>query len=180
VRECRPSFVGPRFAIEFMKCSTKLRRALELSASDWLMIIQATGWFAAIEIGLRVLKLRTLLNILGNEKRNWQRGHDELCPSLERVAYCVELASRFHALYPTCLRKALVLYALAIRNGVKVRLIIGTAKAGRTLQAHAWLEHEGRVITGGPGSERYSPLCCLGNGPGDSPASQRTCLTLNQ
>jgi hypothetical protein len=141
----------------------KLRKALELSASDWLTIVQATGWFAAVEIGLRLLKVRTLLNILGGKKEDKRRpGSDRVRPSLERTAYCVEIASRFHALHPTCLKKALVLYAMAARNGVQVRLILGTAKTGGKLDAHAWVEHQGRVILGGPGSERYLPLYCQG------------------
>ncbi len=30
--------------------------------------------------------------------------------------------------------------------------------AGRLLEAHAWLEHEGAVLVGGDGAARYAPL----------------------
>ena len=32
---------------------------------------------------------------------------------------------------------------------------------GRAFEAHAWLEHEGRVLIGGPVEARYVPLPAL-------------------
>jgi hypothetical protein len=147
----------------------RLRKALGLSASDWLVIVQATLWFAVVEFGLRLLQLKTVLAILNGEKRSVRNSHSQ--PSVvasgspERAAYCVELASRLHPLHATCLKKALVLYAVLTRGGFDVQLLIGAAKARTSteakLDAHAWLEYEGRVLLGGPGRERYATLCSL-------------------
>jgi len=139
----------------------KLRKAFQLSASDWLLIIQAMGWFAVVEFGLRVLKLKTLLAVLENDRPAEREGSNRAPTNAERVGYCVELASRLHPLRPTCLKKALVLFALLARRGVKARVVVGTAKSDGKLDAHAWIEHDGRVIMGGPARERYSTLCSL-------------------
>ena len=48
----------------------RLRKAFALSALDWLLIVQATLWFAVVEFGLRLLQLRTVLAILHGEKRS--------------------------------------------------------------------------------------------------------------
>jgi hypothetical protein len=75
----------------------------------------------------------------------------------------VELVSRLHPLHATCLKKALVLYALLVRRGFEVQLLIGAARDGSRLDAHAWLEHQGRIILGAPTPGRYSTLCALEN-----------------
>jgi hypothetical protein len=143
------------------KLGLKLRKAFRLSASDWLLVIQAAGWFAVVEFGLRVLKLKTLLALLQSDRQADREGCGRAPNNPERAGYCVELVSRLHPLRPTCLKKALVLFALLARRGVKARVILGTAKSDGKLDAHAWIEHEGRVVLGGPARERYSTLCHL-------------------
>jgi hypothetical protein len=147
----------------------KLRKALALSASDWHLIVQATLWFCVVELGLRLLQFRNVLALLHGEKRSDRNSHSlpsgvATC-SPERAGYCVELASRLHPLHTTCLKKALVLYALLTRRGFNARLLIGAARDGSRLDAHAWLEHQGRIILGAPTAERYSTLCALENSP---------------
>jgi len=140
------------------------RKAFELSVSEWLLILWAAIWFGVIEIGLRVLRLHILIEKL------------DRCPppdgtlvaqsdTVERFAYCVELVSRLYPIEPTCLKKALVLYALLTRNGLPAQLWIGAAKSnteqGAPIDYHAWLEHEGKVILGAANRERYIPLYCF-------------------
>lgn len=141
----------------------KLRRAFELSASDWFLILHAAFWFAVVELGLHAFEFRALVDLLHRESP--QRRLTQQFPKAQRAAYCVELVSRLHPLHPTCLRKALVLYTLLTRRGFDVRLVIGAAKTnvekGSELDCHAWIEHQEQVILGGPGHERYAPLCSL-------------------
>lgn len=51
----------------------------------------------------------------------------------------------------TCLYRALGSYALLRAAGQEVRFVIGVRKVRGQLQAHAWLEREGRTIVGAPG-----------------------------
>jgi transglutaminase superfamily protein len=142
--------------------TAKLRKARQLSASDWRMLLGAAGWFVIVEFGLRLLALKTLLAVLDGRRRSRAKGIEAPPPSPDRASYCVELASRVYPFEATCLKKALVLFALLKRRGVEVRLVIGATKTDRKLDAHAWLEHQGRVIIGGP-SEEYAPLFTLVN-----------------
>jgi transglutaminase superfamily protein len=139
--------------------AAKLRKARELSAADWLMILQSAGWFAVVELGLRLLPLRKVVRILQGRRRAARTTNSRI--SAERASRCVDLAARLDPGRATCLKKSLVLYALLRRRGLEVELFIGAAKAGGKLDAHAWLEHQGRVITGGPATERYAPLWSL-------------------
>ena len=142
----------------------RLRKAFELSSSEWLLILWAALWLGLVEIGLRVLRFNTLIERLDQQRPPGRtlvaRSHTG-----ERFAYFVELASRLYPFEPTCLKKALVLYALLTRNGFHGQLWIGAAKstteAGAPIEYHAWVEHEGKVILGAANRERYIPLYCF-------------------
>src|SRR5712692_7979067 len=113
--------------------TAKLRKARQLSASDWRMLLRAAGWFVIVEFGLRLLALKTLRADLDGRGRSAKGGTEAPSPSPDRASYCVELASRVYPFKATCLKKALVLYALLKRRGVEVRLVIGATKTGRKL-----------------------------------------------
>ena len=63
-----------------------------------------------------------------------------------------------------CLPQALAAQLLLVRRGFPARLRLGVAKGDRgQVRAHAWMETDGRVVTGGSESEleRYTPLLAL-------------------
>ena len=142
----------------------RLRKAGQLSAREWLLLLQAGGWLVVVDLGLRMVAVKRLIGFLQgragvtDSARPAAPDSGGLAP--DRVAYLVERVARAYPFAPTCLKKALVLYALLKRRGVDVKLIIGATKTDRKLDAHAWLEHQGRVLIGGP-AERYEPLCTL-------------------
>ena len=147
-----------------------LRKAFELPIPEWFLVFRAGFWFAIVEVGLRILRFTTLIKMLGDRKLPQKARGSQSC-SAERVAYCVELASRFDPLQVTCLKKALVLYALLIRIGLDVRLFIGAAKTKTDrvnhIDYHAWLEHQGRVVLGVGTGQRYIPLYCARGSNGE-------------
>ncbi len=139
---------------------SKLRKALALSASDWLTVAQAAGWFAVVELGLGCLPVRTIMWISRRRAASHWR-HDEDGQAAQRVAYCVEVAARLDPLRPTCLKKALVLYLILSGKDFEAQIMIGAARDGDRLDAHAWVEHKGQAILGKPASGRYFTLCAL-------------------
>src|SRR4051794_3899604 len=46
----------------------------------------------------------------------------------------------------TCLQRTVALYRLLTRRGVATRPQIGVRKQGDDLEAHAWLEYQGRIV----------------------------------
>ena len=62
----------------------------------------------------------------------------------------------------TCLPQALAAQVLLERCGYPARLRVGVVKGGEgQLEAHAWVESQGRIIVGGAEVERYIPLSGL-------------------
>ena len=149
---------------------SNLRKAFALSVSDWILIAQAWLWFGLVEVGLNCLSLKKLLQIIQRE-RDGQAGNEEdddnqekvpRRPTPERVAFCAGLAARLHALDATCLKKALVLHAMLTRRGFNSQLLIGAARAETgQLDAHAWLECQGKVLLGEATPGRYLTICAL-------------------
>ena len=83
----------------------------------------------------------------------------EATAAIQRLRLLVDVAGRNH-LYPMgCLRRSLVLQWLLGRHGILTNLQIGVQKEADELNAHAWLEYNGRPI-GEPDSiaTRYDSL----------------------
>jgi len=80
---------------------------------------------------------------------------------MARVLGCTEAASRVLPVSTTCRATAIVVQALLQRHGYAVQLRIGVRlPAAGEFAAHAWLEHEGRIVVGGPASvvDQYQAL----------------------
>jgi Transglutaminase-like superfamily len=79
---------------------------------------------------------------------------------LARVVRCAARGGRMSPLAPTCLVTALVTEALLGRHGHPVDFRVGVLRSPGKFAAHAWLEHEGSVVVGGPVSviQQYTAL----------------------
>ncbi len=66
-----------------------------------------------------------------------------------RAAAAVNRASRFVP-WAVCLSRARVLDRMLAARHIPVTVRIGVAYPGGKFQAHAWVEHNGKVILGGP------------------------------
>lgn len=64
----------------------------------------------------------------------------------ERIARAVDRAAGFGFLPPSCLPRSLTLWWLLQRQGLPAELRIGVRRAEDRLEAHAWVEREGRVL----------------------------------
>jgi len=80
--------------------------------------------------------------------------------SPERIAWAVHAASR---LVPgaTCLTQALSGRRLLARSGYPAQIVLGVAKDGAALRAHAWLECDGKRLLGGPADGAFTRLPAL-------------------
>jgi hypothetical protein len=83
-------------------------------------------------------------------------------PSPERIAWAVRVARRYVPA-ATCLSQALAVRTLFRRQGYPAQLRIGVTKGERgQLEAHAWVESEGKIVIGGSQDlARYTPLPSL-------------------
>jgi hypothetical protein len=142
-----------------------LRRFLALSAADKWLLVKAALLLEAIKVGMRLLPFRTLRRLSARVAGAPARGlrhADRASSSVERVVWAVQTASRGTPGVKSCLTQALVAQMLLSRRGHPALLHIGVAKGERgRFQAHAWVESEGKVMVGGSGVERFTPLAVL-------------------
>lgn len=137
----------------------QLQKFCRLSPDERLALVQAWEFFLLAELCLWILPFKRLMT-LPDKLLAKRRGEAplELAPSIARMAWLVEVASRYAPVNVTCLKKALVLSWLLGRRGIATTLRIGVARQEGDLTAHAWLELNGQVILGLPGSHGYAPL----------------------
>ncbi len=148
---------NPKF--EMSHPLNRLRKFLLLPPSERGLLVSATVRLGAISLGLRLLPLQTLRRLMARVSRPFAplAGPDACSPDL--IAWAVSVASRYVPGAGTCLPQALATQILLERQGHAARLHIGIAKDHeKQLQAHAWVESQGRVVIGGSDLRRYTPL----------------------
>lgn len=75
-----------------------------------------------------------------------------------QFALAVQRAARHLPFRPTCLEQALALERLLRSEGLDAAVVVGVRRARATLDAHAWLEHQGRTLLGATPGRRYETL----------------------
>lgn len=75
-------------------------------------------------------------------------------PSAEQFSLAVRAASRWVP-KATCLTKAVALHILLRRAGLQSKIRLGVAKDGGHFEAHAWVEHQEKVVIGDIGLQRF-------------------------
>ncbi len=140
----------------------KLGMALSLSRRDWWILAQAWFGLLAVDLGLRTLPFKRLLELLAVKRETGAVASADTSFQIPRVQCLVGIAARNH-LYPmSCLRQALVLQRLLAGRGIRAELRIGVRKEADRLHAHAWVEYAGQVVSG-PSTiqDHFSPLMAL-------------------
>ena len=155
-----PPTISSQFHVDKVMIRRKLRTLRDLSGSDLWKVAGAWALLLAVDLGLRALSFRRVLQLLDTcpKHAGTERKGDPL-PLIRRYRRAVEIAARNH-LYPMlCLRRSLVLRWLLARQGVPTRLRLGVRRDEGKVAAHAWLEYEGRPVTDPPDvAERFATL----------------------
>jgi Transglutaminase-like superfamily len=89
--------------------------------------------------------------------RAWATSEGQGSAPVNRLTWSIEAAAK-RMKNATCLCKALALQRLLARNGHYSELRIGVDKSDGQFTAHAWLLHNGRVLTGGAEMTNYKLL----------------------
>jgi hypothetical protein len=121
----------------------------ELSWPDRWLLLHA--WLAVFVVSgaLRVGSFQRVHSILRRCTRSGNRRVKEhRAPERVReVARLVSLAARHTLLPNTCLHRSLALWWLLERRGFASRLEFGARKRNGAFEAHAWVEHDGVVVS---------------------------------
>ncbi len=139
-----------------------LRRLIEFSAAERLLLLQLFILSLVMETGLRLLPLPRLVRFLsiGANTTLLQR-----LPLLHktsdwtRLAVLADLAARVTRGQGRCLVRSLLRFWLLRIRGESAELLIGVSREASVLHAHAWIEAPERTV--GESAEtagRFTPL----------------------
>lgn len=138
-----------------------MKQRFKLLAQKYLdrkLILDTILLLGAIRLGLRFLPFQTLQNKLETASHLFPKTKEHL--SVGKIVWVINASSRYMPGGVKCLARALTAQVLMKQHGHTNELRIGVAK-GETgeLEAHAWIEHRGRVVIGDLSDlQRYVPM----------------------
>ncbi len=139
----------------------QLRKFVTLHKRDRRLLVRAILLLGTIKLGLWLLPFQTLRHLLARmTPANFElQKKDQVYVD---IVWAVEVASRYMPSGVKCLARALATQVLLGRCGYQAQLCIGVAIEGGQLEAHAWIESQGRIVIGGlKDLARYTPLPTL-------------------
>jgi hypothetical protein len=137
-----------------------LASGLRLDRDDRIRALRALGWLIAATIAVRVLSYGTLTQTIGRIATG-RTSRTAITP-----AQCAAAIRRAACLWPAaCLPQAVAGYCLLRRAGLQPALTLGVAKAAERLDAHAWLECDGMIVTGADVDARYTAIAAEARRP---------------
>ncbi|HIK29962.1 MAG TPA: lasso peptide biosynthesis B2 protein [Oscillatoriales cyanobacterium M59_W2019_021] len=114
---------------------------------DRKLLLEIFIFLNLVRLGLRCLPFPTLQKLLEKASRFSPKTSERL--SVGKIVWAVETSSRYMPGGIKCLARALTTQTLMKQHSHVGELRIGVAK-GETgeLEAHAWVEHRGRIVIG--------------------------------
>lgn len=126
----------------------RLFNFFRMGVGDRRLLVITLILLATIRLGLWLMPFRTLLKVLAKISRQSDRSQATNQVSVGKISWAVNAVSRYMP-GVKCLARALTTQVLMSRYGHSCELRIGVAKGEKgTLEAHAWIEHQGRVVMG--------------------------------
>ena len=140
----------------------RLRRFAALRSEDRRLLLEALAIVTTMRVALWVLPFGRLRSAI---RRVPPRPRSSTRRGADRIAWSVVSAARFVP-RASCLTQALAAEILLRRAGLPADLRIGVATDGAgALEAHAWIESEGRVLIGDLDLHRFTALPAPAHAP---------------
>jgi len=138
---------------------SRLNKFVRLPSHEKILFIKAWILLGIISLGSSLLPFATLKKVLAVIGSLTARVDQEL--SEDQLVWAVGTASRYLP-KATCLAQALTLQLFLKQSGRKAYLYIGVnGGEGGHLNAHAWVESQGRILIGESDLSRYTRLLAL-------------------
>jgi hypothetical protein len=143
----------------------RIRKLLGLPPGQRWLLLKAVVLLAAVRLLLWLLPFPNVRRLINRASRRSRQLAADPVP-VDRLAWAVEMASRFVPGGGHCLSKALAAQILLMRRGHRAEVRYGAVRQTTDdFVAHAWLESEGRAIIGGDSLNRYATLIPRANPP---------------
>ena len=138
----------------------RLSKFLRLPAAERRLLLKAVLLVWTVRFGLWLLPFRVVRQLLAKLAAQSSNSKNDAPELVARDVWAVSVACRYVPA-ATCLTQALATKVLLEHHGHHASVRIGVARsADGKLQAHAWLESDGRVVIGGTESslQQYKRL----------------------
>ena len=133
----------------------RLRRFVGLRADERRLLVRTAILMPVFRLALWLLPFRRVAALAEHSR---SRLPEPGACHPDRIAWAVRTVSRYLP-KATCLVQALTAKVLLENAGFSSRLHIGVARGEQErFEAHAWVETQGKVITGDCDLDRYSRL----------------------
>jgi hypothetical protein len=150
---------------------TRLRSFSRLAGEEQRLALRALAWIAVVRICLALFKFTRVRALVSGSRRD--DGTPGSARAAEWPAMVRRAVLRASRSLPgtTCLAQSLVAERLLRAGGCDARLSIGVAHAmaggaagaaRKSIDAHAWVESGGLLVTGDDTHERYEVLATYG------------------
>jgi hypothetical protein len=138
---------------------SRLSRFLRLSSTEKTLLVKVWILLGTTRLCLSVFRFDILRKVLKGISPLVARGYQKFTD--DQLVRIVGIASRYVP-KATCLTQALTVQLLLKQSGRQASLYIGVnGVEGGHLNAHAWVESGGKVITGGPNPGDFTSLLTL-------------------
>ena len=133
-----------------------LLKFCRLSRREQWFLLKSFALTVAVRAALDLLPHRVLLALVSRARAGRVRSAE----SVDRIAWAVRAASRAVP-RATCLTQAIAVSILMVRRGYDAQVSIGVAAKQGGIDAHAWVEHNGEIVIGGPRVQPYTSLAAI-------------------
>jgi Transglutaminase-like superfamily len=144
----------------------QLHKVLNLSVPERQLLIHTFVLLGTIRLGLWLLSFQTLQNLLERASQKPRKlALSEPLP-IGKITEAVHRSCRYMPGQVKCLAQALTTQVLMKQHGYPSELRIGVTKGeSGKLEAHAWIESQGKVVIGHLRDlPRYIPMSSLDRG----------------
>jgi hypothetical protein len=140
-----------------------LYKLLRLKNSDRLLIINTFVLLFSVRLGLWLLPFKSLRQLLNKFSHSLKPSQNYYKKDLNQIIRAVNVSSRYMPGGVKCLARALTTQILMSRYGYSSELRIGVTKGTEgKLEAHAWIEYQGKVVIGNlQDLSRFTPMPSL-------------------
>lgn len=138
----------------------KIFKFINLTTKARHLLLKTVILLGLVRLGLWLLPFSTLRQLLDKIRQLSSKSLKATQIEISQIVWAVDLSSRYCFGEVKCLAKALTTQILMSSYGYCSQLQIGVAKSKQgNLEAHAWVENEGKVLVGHlPDLCRFTPL----------------------
>lgn len=132
-----------------------------LSHAERVLLFQAAVLIPLVAVAQRLISLKRLhagLLRISKTAPGVRNGYGHAI-SANKIARLVQVAARRGVTQPSCLPRALVLWALLRRQGFPAEICFGVRREAGRFEAHAWVTHQGNVLNDAHDvGDRFAPF----------------------